>query len=206
MYNKEILVGKIEDMFKELRIQSSEIIAIHSDATTASKMIVDAVSSETTIRSKTLLTDMYACLSEKTLSSPSFSDAERKSLFYGANIRGQILSKYQFDITTINAFQNGLKYKEFDQLYSSLAVAAGTAAIGGILKYVLVNAINIPIVVIIAGAVTAFCISFFKGIPLLNKTAFRKAIDEFLTETKNEFILWFDEIEGYYNKCIDKID
>ncbi|WP_410501811.1 hypothetical protein RIF24_13580 [Exiguobacterium acetylicum] len=205
MYKQEIFISKVDDIFEELRKQSSEIITIHSDPSTASEMIVEAVSSETIIRSKTLMIDMYAYLSERTLSSSLFSDTERKSLFFEANIRGQILLNYRFESTSIKAFQMGIKYKNINRLYASLAVAAGTTAVGGILKYMLINTVNIPIVIIIAGAVSVFFASFFKITPDLNKTAFHKAVDDFLSETRNEFILWFDEIEIFYNKCIESL-
>ena len=165
-------------------------------------MIIDTVSSELVMRSKTLITDMYAQMSNNTLSSTMFDDPERKSQFYEANIRREIISKYQFDITTVNAFKNGIQYKELHRLYSSLAVSAGTTAVGGILKYVLTTTVNVPIVVIIAGAVAAFCVSYFKIIPSQNKVKFDGAVEDFLSELKKEFIVWFDEIEIYYNERI----
>jgi len=144
-------------------------------------------------------------MSENTLSSTVFDDAERKSRFYEANIRREILSKYQFDITTINAFQRGIQYKELHLLYSSLAVVAGTIAVGGVLKYALTTTVNVPIVIIIAGAVAAFCVSYFKILPNQNKVNFRRAIEDFLSESKKEFIVWFDEIEIYYNERIQRL-
>jgi hypothetical protein len=202
MCNKQVLIEKVNEMFEELKVQSYEIIAVHSDFTDASKMIIDTVSSELVMRSKTLITDMYAQMSNNTLSSTMFDDPERKSQFYEANIRREIISKYQFDITTVNAFKNGIQYKELHRLYSSLAVSAGTTAVGGILKYVLTTTVNVPIVVIIAGAVAAFCVSYFKIIPSQNKVKFDGAVEDFLSELKKEFIVWFDEIEIYYNERI----
>ena len=202
MYNKQVLVRKVNEMFEDLKKQSYEIIAIQSDFSIDSKMIIDMVSSEIVMRSKTLITDMYAQMSESTLSSTMFDNAERMSQFYEANIRREILSKYQFDVTTINAFKNGIQYKELQRLYSSLTVSAGTTAVVGILKYALTTTVNVPIVVIIAGAVAAFCVSYFKVIPSQNKVKFYKAVEDFLSELKKEFIVWFDEIEIYYNECI----
>ncbi|WP_341302433.1 hypothetical protein MHB44_08815 [Lysinibacillus sp. FSL H8-0500] len=202
MYNKQVLTGKVDDMFEDLKKQSYEIIAVHSNFSDASKIIVDTVSSEVVMRSKTLITDMYAQMSKNTMSSNIFDDAERRSQFYEANIRRDILSKYQFDIATINAFQSGIQYKELHCLYSSLAVVAGTTAIGGVLKYALATTVKVPIVAIIAGAVVAFCITYLKIIPNKNKANFRKATEDFLYELKKEFIKWFDEIEVYYNDRI----
>lgn len=65
-------------MFEDLKRQSYEIISIHSDFSAASRMIIDMVSSEITMRSKTLITDMYAKMSESTLSSTMFNNAEKR--------------------------------------------------------------------------------------------------------------------------------
>ena len=202
MYNKKDLIRKIDEMFEDLKRQSYEVISIHSDFSAASRMIIDMVSSEITMRSKTLITDMYAKMSESTLSSTMFNNAEKKSKFYEANIRREILSKYQFDVKSVNAFKNGIQYEELHRLYSSLAVSAGTAAVGGILKYLLAATVNIPMVVIIAGAAAAFCVSYLKVIPNQKKVKFREAVYSFLSELREEFIMWFDEIEKYYNDRI----
>lgn len=204
-YSKQMLNNKIDDMFIDLRKQSNKIIAIHSDMSLASKMIVDAVSSETVVRSQTLFTDMYKEMSERTLSLSTFDDPERVSRFYEANIRGDILAKCKFDVTNLKAVQHGVQYKEIDRLYLSLAAAAGTTAVGGVLRYVLSNSVNIPIVVIIAGAAAAFFGSYFKGAPTINKKAFSKATEEFLYKSKEEFIMWFDEVERYYYKRLEDL-
>jgi len=73
------------------------------------------------------------------------------------------------------------------------------------LKYALTTTVNVPIVIIIAGAVAAFCVSYFKILPNQNKVNFRRAIEDFLSESKKEFIVWFDEIEIYYNERIQRL-
>ena len=137
-------------------------------------------------------------MSKRTLASKEFEDIERKSKFYETNIKKEILEKYKFQVT------NKIDYKEANKLYTSLGMAAGTMAIGGILKYVLQNNINIPFIVIICGAVMAFGASYFLK-PSVNKKNLEKAVDEFLDKTKKEFIAWFDEIEKYYNKRVKDI-
>ena len=205
MYNKQVIIHKVDEMFENLKERSQEIISINSDLSTASKAIVKMVSSEISIRSQTLFTDMYAEMSEKTLSTSIFDDPERQSRFYEANIRGDILSKYKLDITSISAVQTGINYNEVNRLYLSTAAAAGTAAIGGVLKYVLSAGKTVSIALIIAGAVAAFSISYFKGAPHLTKVSFQKGLEEFLSDTKNEFILWFDEVERYYHEQINNL-
>ena len=145
-----------------------------------------------------LITDLYSEMSKKTLSSKEFEDIERVSKFYETDIKKEILEKYKFKVT------NKIDYKEANKLYTSLGMAAGTMAIGGILKYVLQNNINIPFIVIICGAVMAFGASYFLK-PSANKRNLEKAVDEFLDKTKKEFIAWFHEIEKYYNKRVKDI-
>jgi len=201
IYNEQLIHKKIDNIFKDLKKQCFEIIDIHSDKSVASKMIVDAVSSETSVRSKTLFTDMSAKISEKRLSSSIFEDPERRSRFYEANIRGEVLKKYKFRIKNIDTFQ----YKELNRLYSSISVSAGTTSLGVILKYAFKTNVNIPILVIISSTVPVFFISYFTVLPKMNEKFFRKAVEDFLSESKKEFILWFDEIERYYNQEIDNL-
>ena len=106
--------------------------------------------------------------------------------------------KYKFKIT------NKIDYKEANKLYTSLGMAAGTMALGGIFKYVLQNHINIPFIVIICGAIVAFGVTYFSK-PSADKRNLEKAVNEFLDKTKKEFIAWFDEIEKYYNKRVKDI-
>lgn len=205
MYNKQVLIEKADEIFEDLIKQSYEIIAAYPDFFDASKTIVDLVSSEVLLRSKTLIIDIYAEMSKNTLSSAMFDDAARKSRFYEANIRRDILSKYQFDIAVSEVLKGGIQSQEINCLYSSLAVAGGTAALGGILKHTLTASVNIPIVVIISAAVVVFCISYSKVIPDQNRANFRKAAEEFLGDLKKEFVKSFDEIETYYNNRIQDL-
>ena len=137
-------------------------------------------------------------MSKKTLSSKEFEDIERMSKFYETDIKKEILEKYKFKVT------NKIDYKETSKLYTSLGMAAGTMALGGVLKYVLRNNIDIPFIVIICGAIITFGATYFLK-PSTNKRNLEKAVDEFLDKTKEEFIKWFDEIEEYYNKRVKDI-
>lgn len=205
MYDKNILVSKVEEMFRELKEKSGDILTSFTSVDYASKLIVEMVSSETALRSKSLLIDVYAQLSKAVLDSPDFAGAERKNSFYEMNLRSEIMEKYQFDVTSLKSFQDGIQYKEINKIYASVAAAAGTVAVGGVLKYALVSTINFPIVVIIAGALLAFCGVYFKAVPIGNKAALESALKDFFAESKLEFISWFDEIERYFDKRVDDL-
>lgn len=195
MYN---INKNIDNIFSDLKKESYKFFNLSSNIDSVNKKIVDKISLDLTIKSKMLITDLYSEMSKKTLSSKEFEDIERVSKFYETDIKKEILEKYKFKVT------NKIDYKEANKLYTSLGMAAGTMAIGGILKYVLQNNINIPFIVIICGAVMAFGASYFLK-PSANKRNLEKAVDEFLDKTKKEFIAWFHEIEEYYNRRVRDI-
>lgn len=195
MYNRE---KDIDEIFLDLKKESYEVFNLSSNIDIINKKIIDKISLDLTIKSKMLITDLYSEMSKRTLASKEFEDIERKSKFYETNIKKEILEKYKFQVT------NKIDYKEANKLYTSLGMAAGTMAIGGILKYVLQNNINIPFIVIICGAIMAFGATYFLK-PSVNKKNLEKAVDEFLDKTKKEFIAWFDEIKEYYNRRVRDI-
>lgn len=195
MYNRE---REINEVFSDLKEKLYKLFNLSSNIDIVSKKIIEKTSLELTIESKMLITDMYSEMSKKTLSSKEFETIERKNRFYELDIQNEILEKYKFKVT------DKIDYKEANKLYTSLGMAAGTMAIGGILKYVLQNNINIPFIVIICGAVMAFGASYFLK-PSVNKKNLEKAVDEFLDKTKKEFIAWFYEIEEYYNRRVRDI-
>ena len=195
MYNRE---REINEVFSDLKEKLYKLFNLSSNIDIVSKKIIEKTSLELTIESKMMITDMYSEMSKKTLSSKEFETIERKNRFYELDIQNEILEKYKFKVT------DKIDYKEANKLYTSLGMAAGTMAIGGILKYVLQNNINIPFIVIICGAVMAFGASYFLK-PSVNKKNLEKAVDEFLDKTKKEFIAWFYEIEEYYNRRVRDI-
>ena len=195
MYNRK---KDIDEIFLDLKKESYEVFNLSSNIDIISKKIIDKISLDLTIKSKMLITDLYSEMSKRTLASREFEDIERKSKFYETNIKKEIFEKYKFQVT------NKIDYKEANKLYTSLGMAAGTMAIGGILKYVLQNNINIPFIVIICGAIMAFGVTYFSK-PSADKRNLEKAVDEFLDKTKKEFIAWFDEIEEYYNRRVRDI-
>ena len=195
MYN---INKNIDNIFSDLKKESYKLFNLSSNIDSVSKKIADKISLDLTVKSKMLITDLYSEMSKKTLLSKEFEDIERKSKFYETDIKKEILEKYKFKVT------NKIDYKEANKLYTSLGMAAGTMALGGILKYVLQNHINIPFIVIICGAIVAFGVTYFSK-PSADKRNLEKAVDEFLDKTKKEFIAWFDEIEKYYNKRVKDI-
>lgn len=205
MYNKEKIQRKVDLIFEELSTQAMQLIESNSNLASVSEQITRSISGELIVRSKTLITDIYAEMSKHTLSSAEFEDAEHKNMFFTSNLRADLLEKYRFEIKNVDAYKKGINYHEINKIYASLTVAAGTATIGGVLSYALTHTVSIPIVVIIAGAVSAFCASYFLAVPKTNKAAFKKAILMYLEEMKKDFLKWLDDVEIYYNKRINEL-
>lgn len=204
MYNEKLNI-KTKEIFEDLSKKAYEMINNTYDFNYVSQQIVDIVSSELTVRSKTMMIDLYSEISKQVLATPVFESAENKNLFYDMNLRKEVLDKYKFDVTSLYSFKKGVDYKEINKLYSSLVAAAGTGAVIGVLKYTLNNTIDVPIVVILAGALLAFCGIYFKTIPYNNKKSYYNAINKFLEETKSEFIAWFDAVAEFFNNRVEEL-
>ena len=80
-------------------------------------------------------------------------------------------------------------------------VAAGTLALGGILKFALSSSIGIPFPIIIAGALVAACAAYF-AIPTKNRKDYKKAVDKFLHDLENDILDWFVEVEVYFDRQV----
>lgn len=199
MYSKT-LEPKIDKMFSEMGANVSDIITNSPTLKIASDQIITFVVSETTTRSKTMLTDMYTAMSKKVLD--SLTDVAKQNRFYEANLRQELFDKYSFEIP-----RGGIDYSEANRVYTSLAAGAGTAIIGGVLVFALSpSAPIVPIALVVAASVAAFFISYLKVTPNRNKKNFKEAIDKFLSEIKLDYIRWFDEVERYFDKRVVEIN
>ncbi len=198
MYSK-MLEPKINQMFSDIGERVSDIIETSSSRNDASGQIALLVGSETATRSKTMISDMYTALSKQILD--SINDMAKQNRFYEANLRQEILDKYSFSVP------NGvMNFKEANCVFTSLAAGAGTVVVGGLLIYALSPAApTLPIALVVAASVSAFCISYFKVTPNLNKANFKAAITKYLQEVKASYIAWFDEVEHYFNRRSDEI-
>jgi len=203
--DKSTINESIDNIFSALQEKADKMLNVSENLNEITQNIIHVVSEELTTQSRTLIVDLYSVLSQETLNQPEFQDMEHKSMFYLADIRGLIYDKYVFDETVMESLQEGISVQEINKTYTSIAAAAGTAAVGGVLKYVLSTRVNIPIVLIFIGAMTAFCISYFKVTPEINKTSFHKAVSIFLKEIRNEYKVWFEEIEQYYHQKVQEL-
>ena len=200
MYNKE-LEKQVHELFKELKAKANNIASEARTNTDATERIMRLVSSTISAEAEGYMVDMYACLVEKIKSEDFFKNPENLNAFYRLNLRDGLNEKYQFNIEDIDAYKNGIEYKDINQLYAAAGAAAGTLALGGILKFALSKVIGIPFVLVIAGAVVAACAAYF-AVPTRNRKEYKKAIDKFLCDLENDILDWFVDVEVYFDEQV----
>ena len=200
MYNKE-LEKQLHDLFAELQKRTMKIASEAKTNTEATERIMRVVSGTISSEAEGYIVDMYACLVEKIKNEEFFQNPENMNAFYRLNLREDLNEKYQFNIESIDAYKRGIEYKEVNQLYVAAGVAAGTLALGGILKFALSSSIGIPFPIIIAGALVAACAAYF-AIPTKNRKDYKKAVDKFLHDLENDILDWFVEVEVYFDRQV----
>ena len=200
MYNKE-LEKQLHQLFEKLSEKAAQIASEARTNTEATDRIMRLVSSSISAEAEGYMVDMYACLVEKIKSEEYFKNPENLNAFYRLNLREELNEKYQFNIENIDAYKNGIEYKEINQLYVAAGAAAGTLALGGILKFALSSVIGIPFPVIIAGALVAACAAYF-AIPTKNRKDYKKAVDKFMKDLENDILDWFVDVEMYFEQQV----
>lgn len=206
MYSTKIM-PKVDKMFGELKKRVASIITESSTSKEATDKITETVSSELATRSKSLLSDMLFDLNDTLMETDFFTDISKQNRFTEANLRKEILDKYQFTASTT------IDYKEASSKINALAVGGGMLLVGGAIEigYVLIKGLSlstlvpIPISVLIVASMGAAIADYYTVEPNRSKKALQNAIDNYLDKAKTQFIGWFDEVENYYNKRVEEI-
>lgn len=200
MHNKE-LEKQAHGLFRELKTKANNIASEARTNTEATERIMRLVSSTISAEAEGYMVDMYACLAEKIKSEDFFKDPDNLNAFYRLNLRDGLNEKYQFHIEDIDAYKKGIEYKDINQLYAAAGVAAGTLALGGILKFALSKVIGIPLVIVIAGVVVTACAAYFT-VPTRNRREYKKTVDKFLVDLENDILDWFVDVEVYFDEQV----
>ena len=200
MYSKE-LEKQLHQLFEELSEKTDQIASEARTNTEATDRIMRLVSSSISAEAEGYMVDMYACLVDKIKREEYFKNPENLNAFYRLNLREELNEKYQFNIDNLDAYKKGIEYKEINQLYVAAGAAAGTLALGGILKFALSSVIGIPFPIIIAGALVAACATYF-AIPTKNRKDYKKAVDKFMKDLENDILDWFVDVEVYFDEQV----
>lgn len=206
MYSSTIKL-KVDEIFKDLKNNSSSIINESFSLDEAATNVTKMVSSELAVRSKSILSDMLYDLSDSLMETEFFSDIGRQNSFFEINLRQEILDKYQFAPTT------SVNYKESSRTVQALKVGGATLAVGAAAEVGVVliaglsfsSLVPIPISVLIVASIGAALADYYAIEPARNKKNLVSAFDNYLTQAKQQFLDWFDEVERYFNKRVEEI-
>lgn len=207
MYNKDIYQN-VEKMFFELQEQVAKIVFSSASTPNAKERIIDVVSSRVAAEAEGYVIEIYTNLQEKIKKDPFFQNPEHLNSFYRLNLRESLYDQYQFNIKSLNAYKTGIQYNEINSIYKSIAesigVSIGTASLGVLLKYTLLNGINIPIVLLIAGALGVLFYMTVGGKKQQRKD-FQKAANDYLKQMKNDLFDWLSDVEIYLEGEVRKL-
>ncbi|MBY7856376.1 hypothetical protein ACOSZP_08880 [Vibrio fluvialis] len=207
MYS-DAIKSKIDKMFSDLRNEIQRSVDESFSSNDAVNTICDYVRSEMESRSKTMLSDMLFELNDSVLQTSFFADnIAGQNAFLAHNLRQEVLSKYQFTTTTTINYQEASRVVEAVKIGSGVLVVGGVCEIGIVLIGGLSISSLVPISVgmLFALALGSAVADYFLIEPNRNKKKFFLAIDEYFSEAKEQYVNWFDEIENYFNKRVDKI-
>lgn len=206
MYRTKI-EPKIDKMFNDLINKVNDIVERSSSSKETITLTTSLVSSELAIRSQSILSDMIFYLTNSLLKTEFFSDVSKRNKFYRVNLRSEIINKYQFSPAS------SVNYKEVSRELQALKVGGVTLAAGGAIEVgaVLISGLSlsslvpIPIAALVAVSIGAALTDYYAIEPARSKKALKGALDNYLTQTKGQFLNWFDEIERYFNKRVEEI-
>ena len=189
MYNAK-LQKQVKQMFRDLQTKADEVITSSSTYRIASERMMNMVSSRVSAETEGYIIDLYASFAERIRKEEFFQNPEHLNAFYRLNLREELNSKYHFEIGSLDAYKKGIDYDEINRLYASLGVMAGTLAVGGILKFAISGAVNMP------------CAAYFKIVPKKNKKEFRRAVNKFLNDLENDILNWFVDVENFFESRV----
>lgn len=203
LYNNE-LKNEVHKMFSELVEKAKEITETSRTAQIATKRISDMVSLRVSTESKGYIIDMYTSLVSRVKEDQFFKDSEHLNAFYRLNLRDKLNNKYHFDVKSSDTYKKEIEFKEINRFYATAGATVGTLSVGGILNFVISGLINIPIAIIIAGAVVAGVGTYYK-VPEKNKKEYNRAVRKYLHDMENEILDWLIEVENYFESQVRTI-
>lgn len=198
---------KVEKMFSDLGKQVKEIISSSASTDEAVTRATRLVSSEVGTRSKTILSDMLDDLINSLFETEFFADISKQNAFYRAKLQEEILGRYQFSTSTT------LNYTEASQIVQALKVGGATLVVGTAIEVGVVliaglslsSLVPIPISVVMVASIGAAIADYYAIEPTRNKANLSEVFDIYLTQTKHQFLNWFDEVEVFFNKRVEEI-
>jgi hypothetical protein len=194
--NLKSLENAINELFVKIDKRIDEICSLPGNNCDKAESICDYVTNTLAAESKSLLSTLYSKMSDATLSEPLFSDVSNANKFYSLDLRSLIYEKYIFSV------EDKIDYKLANERLIALSSATGTIALGAVLTTALSSPIVIPIAIVVAGALYFLMTDTIKK---QNKEAFSKSVRAYVDSLKEQFIIWLENIEKYYNEKVEEL-
>lgn len=207
MYS-ETIKDKVDTLFADLREKALSYVSSAQSSEEAIETITKVVGGELASRSRTILSDMLYALSDEVLESDFYRDSiERQNRFFAANLRQEILCKYQFSSTTT------IDHEEADRLQQALLVGGATLAAGAAIEVGVVLCarlpfsalVPVPVAALVAISLGMALADYYAIEPAKNQKNLATALDSYLTEAKAQFLGWFDEVERYFRERVEAL-
>jgi len=196
-----MLEPKISVLFAQLSAKAQNTIKYAPSLDAAGQSIAELVASETAMRSKTMLEDMYSHLSRQVLDRPEFMSTAQQNKFYELNLRKELFDRYRFDIP-----KKGIPFEEINKPIVSTLSGGATGLIGGLLiAAISPKSAALPVAIVIGAAVAAFCAAYFIAVPRINQRRFAMALDEFLASVRQDLLRWFDQVQTYFEHRVQEL-
>ena len=199
--------SKVDVMFIDLSNRVNSILMDSFNLDEAKKNIIELVSSELTINSQYILSDMLFDLRKATLHTDFFADVSRQNRFSQVNLRHEIMSKYQFTPSTTVNYKEASKTVQALKIGGATFVVGGAAEIGAALAAGLSvsSLVPIPISILIVASIGAALADYHVLEPAKNKKRLAQAVKAYLEEVRKQFLEWFNDVEQYYNRRVKEI-
>lgn len=191
----------VHDFFHKLKEEVHEIITQVPTLQMANEQIASMVGSKVAVACKGYVNDLCYDLAEQVEKKDYFQDPNHLNAFYHLDLEEKINEKYHFEV---NANELKMDEQQANTIYQSLGTAAGTMAVGGILKYALASMVTVPVWLVVAASLLSG-VGTYQMKTRENREAYLNAIDAFLANLEKEMLDWLTDIEDYYNQQVQSL-
>ncbi len=197
----ELIKRDVHDFFQKLTEEAHEKAAKAPSLPMANEQIASMVGIKLAIACEGFVNDLCYDLSTQVEKEDFFQEPRYLNAFYDMDLEKKISEKYQFEST---AAELKLDVPQANTVYQSLAAAAGTAAVGGILKYALAGAITIPVWLVLAASLLSGA-GAYQLKTRDNRGEYLKALDASLLHLEEEVLDWLSDIEEYHHEQVSSL-
>ncbi len=191
----------VHDFFHKLKEEVHEIIAQVPTLQMVNEQIASMVGSKVAVACEGYVNDLCYDLAEQVEKEDFFQDPNHLNAFYHLDLEEKINEKYHFKV---NANELKMDEQQANTIYQGLGAAAGTMAVGGILKYALAGMVTVPVWLVVAASLLSG-FGTYQMKTRENRDAYLKALDDFLSNLENEVLDWLTDIENYYHQQVQSL-